>query len=515
MKKLLFLALMLTTVAFSQVGIGITLPQATLDVVGKAADAAVADGFIAPRMTRAELTAKDAAYTAAQNGAIIYVTDVTGGDVSNSRAKVTQIGYYYFDGTNWQLSSGSDSWLKTGNSDTTPATNFIGTTDAQDFVVKTDNTERARVAATGSVGIGGAPNPLADLTLNSVNKGFVLNLVPLTSTTDNTTIGAHTTGMFVYNTSSLSDVLPGLYYNDGTKWNALSIGTYDPHWKLGSSFVTATLHFLGTTNAQPLALRTNNTERLRFDALQNVGIGTTTPANRLHIVSGGAGQSGLRTGLVNAQLIGTDANGDIVQVTLPIFAIGSIKYSFQSSDHRGWIMLDARLVNTFTATQQLQFSNLLSIGENAPIPDARDKYLSQVSAGFVGSVSGSNQITLVRNQLPNFTLTGTTGDNDVKHTHTGTMSGGDHNHSYARENLNAKGKNGGDDRMLDGLVLPAPSFNSDTGVHTHDFTTLQETEVHQHSITTTSPFNGTGVAPLAINIQPRTLKLNVFMYMGL
>jgi len=101
----------------------------------------------------------------------------------------------------------------------------------------------------------------------------------------------------------------------------------------------------------------------------------------------------------------------------------------------------------------------------------------------VGSVSGSNQIILVRNQLPNFTLTGTTGDNDVKHTHTGTMSGGDHNHSYARENLNAKGKNGGDDRMLDGLVLPAPSFNSDTGVHTHDFTTLQETEVHQHLTT--------------------------------
>jgi hypothetical protein len=49
---------------------------------------------------------------------------------------------------------------------------------------------------------------------------------------------------------------------------------------------TAASNFLGTTNNQPLSVRTNGTERLRVAANGNVGVGLTGPATKLH-VSGG------------------------------------------------------------------------------------------------------------------------------------------------------------------------------------------------------------------------------------
>jgi hypothetical protein len=99
MKKLLLSAALFAAsfTAFAQVGIGNTDPKATLDVVGNAANAAVADGIIAPRITRANLSAKDdATYAAAQVGTIIYVTNISGG-INLETANVTAVGYYYFD----------------------------------------------------------------------------------------------------------------------------------------------------------------------------------------------------------------------------------------------------------------------------------------------------------------------------------------------------------------------------------------------------------------------------------
>lgn len=501
-KFILALAIMLSSLSFAQVGIGTTDPKATLDVVGKPADAVAADGLLAPRMTRAELTDKDLIYGADQNGVIIYVTDVTGGNVLNSRANVVAAGYYYFDGTVWKTMA-NNGWDKLGNAGTNPTNDFIGTVDAQDLVIRTDDTERARVSSTGAVGIGGVPNPLADLTLKSANKGFVLNLVPLTSSTDNTTIGAHTTGMIVFNTSSVSDILPGVYYNDGTKWNAMATSTYDAVWKLGSTFISGAIHFLGTTTAFGLAVRTNSAERLRIDATQNVGIGTNTPQNRLHIVSGSAGQSGLRTGLVNATFIGTDSNGEIITSSLPTFPVGSMKYSLQPSDHNGWIKLDGRATNSFSGNQQVQIGSLLSIAGAAPIPNATNNYISQVSSGALGSTSGSNSVTLTQANLPNAVLSGT------------TLSSGSHTHYaavFAQENSNVLdlatesiASQNINDASGYGYIMSAAS-NPGIGI-------TSPSADHSHTLTTNS-ING-NVTPTAVNITAATLKVNVFMYVGL
>jgi hypothetical protein len=118
MKKLSTAALflMLTGTAFAQegrVGINTETPKTTFDVNGKkdgSGNLLTTDvtGMQAPRLTRAELTAKgDVLYGADQKGALVYITDVTAGDALTQRINITAAGYYYFDGTVWQKMGGS------------------------------------------------------------------------------------------------------------------------------------------------------------------------------------------------------------------------------------------------------------------------------------------------------------------------------------------------------------------------------------------------------------------------
>ncbi len=52
-------------------------------------------------------------------------------------------------------SAPSSGWGLSGNTGTSSGTNFVGTTDAQDLVFKTNNTERLRLRANGSLfGVG-------------------------------------------------------------------------------------------------------------------------------------------------------------------------------------------------------------------------------------------------------------------------------------------------------------------------------------------------------------------------
>lgn len=101
----------LSTNAFAQegrVGINTAEPKTTLDVNGKKdalGNLLVTDitGLQAPRLTRAELTDKgDDLYSYEQQGALVYITDISGGDDLTQRVNITATGYYYFDGELWQ-----------------------------------------------------------------------------------------------------------------------------------------------------------------------------------------------------------------------------------------------------------------------------------------------------------------------------------------------------------------------------------------------------------------------------
>ncbi len=145
-----------------------------------------------------------------------------------------------------------------------------------------------------NVGIGTAtPNASAILELSSTNRGFLMTRVSLAGTNDATTIPTPATGLLVYNTNTSAPgataVTPGFYYWDGTQWVRL-LNTQSDDWTIfGNAGTNPTTNFIGTTDAQDLAVRTNNAEVMRVMAAGNVGIGTTAPITNVRLqVSGNA-----------------------------------------------------------------------------------------------------------------------------------------------------------------------------------------------------------------------------------
>lgn len=99
MKIKLFLSIVLTVFAieaYSQVGIGNTTPAATLDVTATATDKSTAEGFVGPRLTGNQLTAKNAQYGTDQNATIVYITEAATATTGKTK-NVKTPGYYFYD----------------------------------------------------------------------------------------------------------------------------------------------------------------------------------------------------------------------------------------------------------------------------------------------------------------------------------------------------------------------------------------------------------------------------------
>jgi hypothetical protein len=171
-KQILLLSLLSSSIVYSQIGVNTEDPKSTLHIKPTKEDGTTAEGIIAPNLTRAQLITKDSKYTTAQKGSIVYVTDLSG-TLTTKTLKITQIGYYYFDGENWQQFGSSaggsiprEPWLKQGT-----------------IIEATSNTEN--IYQTGSVHIGkgttvpsdyklmvtGKTNLQDDLILHGVLKG--------------------------------------------------------------------------------------------------------------------------------------------------------------------------------------------------------------------------------------------------------------------------------------------------------------------------------------------------------
>ncbi|SKB97872.1 hypothetical protein SAMN05660226_04123, partial [Parapedobacter luteus] len=62
------------------------------------------------------------------------------------------------------------------------------------------------------------PNKDALLELESNNKGLLFTRVQLRRADDAAPLSQHRLGMMVYNTATINDVVPGIYYNNGSRW---------------------------------------------------------------------------------------------------------------------------------------------------------------------------------------------------------------------------------------------------------------------------------------------------------
>jgi hypothetical protein len=149
----------------------------------------------------------------------------------------------------------------------------------------------ATVQTQAQIKIGGTGAPdgsaMLEVTAGSGNnKGILLPRIALANVAGWGLSGSTpVAGMFIYNTNATvtggSGV--GTYYWDGTQW-VKSTGSATSGWTLtGNAGTDPATNFIGTTDAQPFLIRTNNTEKLRIAANGNVGIGVAAPTAQLQL----------------------------------------------------------------------------------------------------------------------------------------------------------------------------------------------------------------------------------------
>jgi 3-methyladenine DNA glycosylase Mpg len=198
----------------------------------------------------------------------------------------------------------TQAWALAGNA--AASTNFIGTTNAIDFVTKTNNIERARVTSTGNFGIGSAvfsaTNPeklLVDAGATSFNvisgKGNLNNYLQLNiqninagtgassdvvATADNGNESVNYIDMGINSSGNTANLFGGA--NDAYLFNVGGTAN-GGNFYIGASTTGKSLGFLTGGSLVAAGTATNN-ERMRIDGTTgNIGIGTITPATKLHV----------------------------------------------------------------------------------------------------------------------------------------------------------------------------------------------------------------------------------------
>lgn len=232
-----------------------------------------------------------------------------------------------------------------------------------------------------------------------------------------------------------------------------------------------------------------------------VGIGTTSPLADLDIRTSNAASPTAYAGIAIPQVDALPSSGNRAgqmvflttnkkyycyggstwnDLSIQTNTAGDVKYGFQTGDHNGWVLLNGRAKTTLTATQQAA-ATALSIGDN--LPNMADRTIVGVSGTKELNVPGGNtnaSVTIAQNQLPNVTLT--------------TSSGGAHVHQAGVSN------NYSISLLPLGVALLAAASNSND---------TSSNGSHSHTI----PLNG-GVAQQSLNIQDPYIPMYTFIYLG-
>jgi hypothetical protein len=229
-------------------------------------------------------------------------------------------------------------WEITGNSNIT-ALNFLGTTNANDVIFKTNNIERSRILSSGNFGIGTTtPSQLLHVNGNALANEFWI----FSGAGDLKIHNASTANTMVFNTSGLERMridnngLVGINtVAPGTRLEVGAIGGDGITIKATAGTDVGDFIFVDGAGVEKGRIYTNTAPasglilsgssipgaHVFIDNLGNVGIGNSTPANRLHITSAAANTSGLRfTNLTSASptmastgnALAVDINGDVV-----------------------------------------------------------------------------------------------------------------------------------------------------------------------------------------------------------
>ncbi|MDZ7898439.1 MAG: hypothetical protein U5N85_10505 [Arcicella sp.] len=120
-------------------------------------------------------------------------------------------------------------------------------------------------------------------------------------------------------------------------------------WGLtGNAGTNPATQFIGTTDAQPLAFRTNNVETMRVLSTGNVGIGTSTPDTKLHVLSGGS--AGVITPSSGTVATIESNSSTILSILTPATNQGSIYFGSPTSSSRGFLIYSHSVDKMFLGT---------------------------------------------------------------------------------------------------------------------------------------------------------------------
>lgn len=130
----------------------------------------------------------------------------------------------------------------------------------------------------------------AILELESGRKGLLLPRVT-TMALSAQPLDTAAQGMLVYNVTDNK-----IYIRSNGSWKSMPDADSQGWGLTGNSSVNPALHYLGTTNAQPLIFKTNSAEAARITADRKLAIGTTAPNSLLHVNGSTATNVALATG---------------------------------------------------------------------------------------------------------------------------------------------------------------------------------------------------------------------------
>ena len=117
------------------------------------------------------------------------------------------------------------------------------------------------------VGIGTtAPNAdaLLDIDASISTGGLLLPRLALTNTTSPAPLTANVAGMTVYNTATVADVSPGMYYNNGSIWVRLGSAANNDWSLTGNAGTTFGTNFIGTTDNVDVSFKRDGQSKIRI-----------------------------------------------------------------------------------------------------------------------------------------------------------------------------------------------------------------------------------------------------------
>jgi hypothetical protein len=364
------------------------------------------------------------------------------------------------------------------------------------------------------------PDASAKLDVSANNKGFLPPRVTLTSASDASTIASPATGLLVYNTGNNVGLSAGYYFWNGAVWatiataggsgsvaaefgteilaTSVAISSAVPvdivSFTLPSAGTWEIIYFLRAQGTAGFAgefglYDPTETKVPNSEILAAYGENASTGTGVVRITTTGAATYKLKAwastgtyGVYSEYNGKTGVTWKKISGNAPMSVInyGDVKTGFQSADHNGWVKLNGRAKSTLSSTQQAQ-ATALGIGTN--LPDASNAFLVQ-NGSAVGTVAGSNSKTIAQANLPNINFPTAT-----------TSTNGDHSHSFTRPNGDQTYSNGSGNTWWGGS-WGSTNYTSTNGAHAH-------------TVTVSSGGSGT-----ALDITPKSLSVNTFLYLG-